>query len=78
MTYKPEADLNHHHLDPGHRYACYNKPDSRFTLIQVQTGWTLCGKRETTNHRTDWLDIGCGHSYRGTDPSCSSCVWRQS
>lgn len=79
MTYKPESDLNHnHHQDPNHRYACHNKPDSRFTVIQVQDGWGPQGNRETTNHRTEWLDIGCGHSYKSTDPACSGCAWRDS
>jgi len=67
---------HNHHPDPNHRYACHNKPDSRFTVIQVQDGWSPWGHRETTNCRTEWLDIGCGHSYKSTDPACSGCAWR--
>lgn len=76
MTYNPPPMTHNHHPDPNHRYACHNKPDSRFTVIQVQDRWSPLGQRETTNHRTEWLDIKCGHSYRKTDPACTSCVWR--
>lgn len=77
MTYQPESDLNHnHHLDPAHRYACHNKPDTAVTTGKVQDGWTEDGRRNMKAHTSRWLDIGCGHSYRVTDPACTGCKWR--
>lgn len=76
MSYKPEIDLNHNVVSPHHRYGCYDKPQSRETAIEVQHGWTTGGRRATHMHQTRWLDIGCGHSYRETDPSCRGCKWR--
>lgn len=77
MTYTPTQDLNHnHHKDPAHRYACHNKQPSTPMRYRVQDGWTREGQRIMRPHATQWLDIGCGHSYRTTDPACSGCHWR--
>lgn len=76
LIYKPESDLNHNVVSPEHRYSCFDKPSSRVTQIYVQDGWIGRVKRFLRLHRTEWIDNGCGHSYRGTDPSCTNCKWR--
>lgn len=76
MSYQPTTDLNHQFVSPGHRAGCQDKPDSRVTVIQVQDGWTQDGRRNMREHRTEWLPIGCGHSYKRTDPACRGCTWR--
>lgn len=76
MTYNPETDLNHHApLDPDHRYACHNKPDSRVTRAWLNQK-VVRGQQKIDVVNTEWLDIGCGHSYKSTDPSCTDCKWR--
>lgn len=76
MTYTPEQDLNHHSpKDPAHRYACHNKPDTRFTVSHMPNGFDH-GVMRYKVVRTDWLDVKCGHSYRSTDPGCTDCKWR--
>lgn len=76
MTYKPETDLNHQYVSPEHRYACFNKPDSRVTRGIEQDGWTPDGRRHMVDRQTEWLPIGCGHTWRESDPSCTDCKWR--
>lgn len=77
MTYKPEADLNHNQpLDQNHRYACHNREDMSVTRGMNQNGWTDDGRRNMVERETRWLEVGCGHTYRSTDPCCTSCKWR--
>lgn len=75
--YKPEP-MNHiEHLDPNHRYACYNREPVDKVEYSMQEGWTVCGKRKTIKHTTEWLSFdGCGHSYSLSDPACTGCKWR--
>lgn len=76
MTYTPEFDLNHNTpLDPEHRYGCHNKPDSAKTVAWLNRK-RVRGIQEIAPVTTEWLDIGCGHSYRSTDPGCTGCKWR--
>lgn len=78
MTYTPPSMTQNAPVDPAHRYACHNKPDSRVTVIQAQDGWTDDGRRNMIPHRTEWKDIGCGHvGYRESDPGCEGCKWRE-
>ena len=76
MTYTPEHALNHNRISPDHRYSCHNKPFSNVIEYDIQSGWTLCGKRNMVKHVTEWLPIPCGHSYRSTDPACTGCYRR--
>lgn len=75
MTYTPEQDLNHNTPHPDHRYGCFDKGANDQPLV-VQTGWTSDGRRVVGEVETEWLGIGCGHSYKVTDPCCSGCEWR--
>lgn len=76
MTYTHESDLNHNNpLDPAHRYACYNKPNSAKTVAWLNYK-VVRGIQKIEPVTTEWLDIKCGHSYRKTDPCCSNCKWR--
>lgn len=63
-------------LAPSHRYGCHNKPDSTITKGDVQAGWTADGRRNMVERKTEWLEIGCGHSWKATDPNCTDCKWR--
>lgn len=76
MSYTPESDLNHNFISPDHRYDCHNKADTKHSLSMMQDGWTTDGRKHMVPHMTQWMDIGCGHSYRETDPSCRGCKWR--
>ena len=75
MTYTPQHDLNHNYVSPDHRYACYNKPNSRVTRAWLNTKMRR-GLQIIDSVTTEWLDVGCAHSYRSTDPSCTDCKWR--
>lgn len=77
MTYTPPPMNHNQHVDPDHRYACFNrKPVDKITYV-MQDGWTSKGGRHMVKHDTRWLQLdGCGHSYAATDPGCQGCRWR--
>lgn len=77
MTHNPAPMTHNVSLDPDHRYGCHNKQDSTITKGHVQAGWTSDGRRNMVERKTEWLEIGCGHSFKDQDPACSGCRWRR-
>lgn len=63
-------------VSESHRYSCKNKRTD-YPSIEVQDGWNGDGARKMVSHRTDWLPIKCGHSFRSTDPACRDCRLRR-
>jgi len=78
MTYNPPALNHNYHPDPAHRYGCIKnaKPRHLTEPYWIQDGWNPDGTRRMVLHRTDWLPIACGHTYRYDDPACEGCPWR--
>jgi len=76
MNYTPEHDLNHNApKDPAHLYACHNKPDSRVTRAWLNRKMVR-GIQAIDVVKTEWRDVGCGHTAKQSDPCCENCKWR--
>ena len=59
-------------------HSCYNhvpRAECRQT-IEVPTGWTPDGRRQTRTHSVTYNLIQCGHGGDPLrDPSCQGCRW---
>jgi len=65
------------------RYSCHSNnhgPAKRISFYDVadrtivQGTWRI---QLVRSHRTDWLDIDCGHITSYEDPECEGCKYRR-
>ena len=62
---------------PASRVSVYNVPDG---YVYLKKGITRVDHRiqATRKHKTEWLDIQCGHITSAGDPGCDGCKYKRS
>lgn len=57
----------------GYRYGCHSRPRAAVTTAPMQDGWTSDRRQNIVDITTQWLDRGCRHDTKHTDPACAGC-----